>query len=132
MPAVVMRDAEGLIQALNELLEQGFAQARVTRSIDDSDDAGRERIFGSLPPLTLSPGYYKQAGYLLWLEKCKSTGLATGEFTLAEADGLIAVAEARAQFERNHPPCGVCSALQDSPFATSCHKCGTDFMRRTA
>ncbi len=95
------------------------------------EDDGRERIEGSLPTLTLSPGYYKRAEYLLWLEKCKNTGLADGDFTLAESEGLMAVAEARAQFERNHPPCGVCSALQDSPFSTSCHKCGTEFMRRS-
>jgi hypothetical protein len=128
----VTRDAEGLRQAITELLEQGFAQGRVARSLDDSDDDGRERIFGSLPPLTLSPGYYKRAEYLLWLEKCKKSGLASGDFSLAEADGLMAVAEARAEFERNHPPCGVCGALQDSPFAPSCHKCGTEFARRSA
>ena len=128
----VRYDAVGLSQALSELLEQGFAQARVTRSLDDSDDDGKDRICGSLPQLTLSPIYYKRAQYLLWLEKCKSTGLAQGDFTMDEADGLITVAEARSQFERNHPPCGVCSALQDSPFATSCHKCGAEFVRRNA
>jgi hypothetical protein len=128
----VTRDMEGLRQAISELLEQGFAQARVTRSLDDSDDDGRERIFGSLPALTLSPGYYKAAEYLFWLEKCKKTGLAEGAFTLPEAEGLMALGEARAEFERNHPPCGVCSALQDSPFATSCHKCSAEFTRRSA
>jgi hypothetical protein len=128
----VMSDAEGLRQALSELLEQGFARSRVTRSLDDSDENGRERIFGSLPALTLSPGYYKQAESLLWLEKAKKTGLTGEPFTMAEADGLVAVAEARAEFERNHPPCGICGALQDSAFSTSCHKCGTEFMRRSA
>jgi hypothetical protein len=132
MTTDVTRDAEGLRQAINELLEQGFAHGRVARSLDDSDDDGRERISGSLPPLTLSPGYYRRAEYLLWLEKCKKTGLASGDFSLSESDGLMAVAEARAEFERGHPPCGVCSALQDSPFATSCHKCGTEFIRRSA
>ncbi len=125
-------DVEGLSQALSELLENGFAQARVTRSLDDSDDEGRDRISGSLPPLTLSPGYYKLAEYFLWLEKCKDNDLIKGAFTLAESEGLIAVAEARAQFERNHPPCGACGALQDSPFATGCHKCGAEFMRRSS
>ncbi len=128
MSTDVTRDAAGLRQAIGELLEQGYAGARVTRSLDDSDDAGRDRIFSSLPPLTLSPGYYKGAEYLLWLEKAKATGLTQGAFSLAEADGLIAVADARREFERNHPPCGVCGALQESPFATGCHKCGTDFL----
>ncbi len=128
----VTRDAEGLCQALSELLEHGFAQSRVTRSLEDSDEGGRDRIHGSLPPLTLSPGYYKRAEYLLWLERCRKTGLAQDHLSMAEADGLMAVAEARAAFERNHPPCGICNALQDSPFAASCCKCGTEFMRRSA
>jgi len=127
----VTRDGEGLRQALSEMLERGFAQSRVARSLDDADDGG-ERMFGSLPPLTLSPGYYKRGEYLLWLEKCKSAGLAMGAFTMAEADGLLAVAEARSQFERNHPPCGICGALQETPFATSCCKCNTEFVRRAA
>ena len=132
MPIDITRDAKGLLQALTELLEQGFARARVTRSLDDSTEDGADRIFQSLPPLTLSPGYYKRAEYLLMLEKMKAAGLLTAEFTLGESDGLIAVAEARTNFERNHPPCGICSAFQDSPFATSCNKCGTEFMRRSA
>ena len=120
--------------ALSEMLERGFAQSRISRSLDDSDEAAGERMFGSLPPFTLSPGYYKRAEYLLWLEKCKSTGLTQQMvgFTMAEADGLMAVAEARSQFERNHPPCGVCGALQETPFATSCCKCSTEFVRRAA
>ena len=132
MPIATTCDAEGLRQAISELLEQAYAGARVSRSLDDSDDDGRERIFGSLPPLTLSPGYYKCAEYLLWLEKCKNTGLAQSDFTMAEASGLMAVAEARAEFERNHPPCGVCGALQESVFATTCCKCGTEFTRRSS
>lgn len=128
----VTRDGEGLRQALSEMLERGFAQSRVTRSLSDSDEAGGERIFGSLPPLTLSPGYYRRAEYLLWLEKCKNAGLTTGAFTIAEVDGLLAVADARSEFERNHPPCGVCGALQETPFATSCCKCSTEFARRAA
>jgi len=132
MTTEVTRDEEGLRQAIIELLEQGFAHGRVARSLDDSDGDGRDRILGSLPPLTLSPGYYKRAEYLLWLEKCKKYALIDGPFTVMEADGLMAVADARAEFERNHPPCGICGVFQDSPFATSCHKCGTEFIKRSA
>lgn len=128
----VTRDAEGLRQALSELLEESFARARVTRSLDDSSEECAERIYRSLPPLTLSPGYYKRAQYLLMLEKLKEAGLLSSGFTLSESEGLIALAEARSAFERNHPPCGVCSAFQDSQFETSCRKCGTQFMKRSA
>jgi hypothetical protein len=130
----VTRDMDGLRKALSEMLERGFAQSRMSRSLDDSDEGGRERMFGSLPPLTLSPGYYKRAEYLLWLEKCKDGGLLDqmGGLTMAEADGLLAVAEARNEFERNHPPCGVCGARQETPFATSCCKYNTEFVRRVA
>jgi hypothetical protein len=113
-------------------LERGFAAARTFRGRDDLDEEQGARMFGSLPALTLSPGFYRRADYLLWLERAKKAGLVEEEFSLAEAEGLMAVAEARAQFERNHPPCGACGALQDSPFAGSCHKCGTEFMKRSA
>jgi hypothetical protein len=126
----VTRDAEGLRQAVGQLLERGFVESRVSRSLDDADEGSGERMFGSLPPLTLSPGYYKRAEFLLWLEEQKKVGVATTDWTLSEADGLVAVAQARREFERNHPPCGVCGALQDSPFAVSCCKCGTKFVRR--
>jgi hypothetical protein len=91
-------------------------------------------MFGSLPPLTLSPGYYKRAEYLLWLDKCKSTGCSIrwAATRWPRRTGLLAVAEARGQFERKHPPCGVCGALQETPFATSCCKCNTEFVRRAA
>lgn len=127
----VTRDGEGLRQALGEMLERGFAQSRIARSLDDASDGG-ERMFGSLPPLTLSPGYYKRAEYLLWLDKIRNAGITRDGYTLAEAEGLVAVVEARAEFERNHPPCGICGALQETPFATSCCKCGTEFARRAA
>ena len=128
----VTRDQARLKKAALELLEQGFASSRSFRSLELMDESTKERIAASLPPLTLSPGYYKRAQFLFWLENYKKTGLATGEYALAEADGLMAVAEARAEFERNHPPCGVCSALQESPFATSCCRCGTEFLKRSA
>ena len=128
----VTRDQEGLRQAVLELLERGFVEARTSGSLDAADDASSERIFGSLPPLTLSPGYYKRAEYLLWLDEQKKIGVLEMHFILAEAEGLAAVAQARSQFERSHPPCGVCGALQDSPFATSCSKCGTEFLKRSA
>lgn len=126
----VTRDGEGLRQAISELLEQGFAHSRVARSLLDADEDSRERMFGSLPVLTLSPGYYKRAEFLLWLEKQKQIGVVSAPWQLSEAQGLAAVADARSQFERCHPPCGVCGALQDSPFAGSCCACGTEFAVR--
>lgn len=128
------RDGEGLCQAIGELLERSYAHGRTFRGLDEDELGGEqeERMFNSLPRLTLSPAYYKRAEYLLWLERAKKGGLIRDEFSLAEADGLMAVAEARAKFEREHPPCGVCGALQDSPFATSCRACPTEFMKRSA
>jgi hypothetical protein len=126
------RDGEGLRQAIGELLERGFAESRVTRSLDDAEDGCAELMFGSLPPLTLSPGYYKRAEYLLWLDEQKKVGVLNSNWTLSEADGLAAVARARNEYERNHPPCGVCGKLQESPFATSCCGCGIDFLKRSA
>lgn len=128
----VRRDSEGLERAIGELLERSFAESRVTRSFDDADESSQEGMFGALPPLTLSPGYYKRADYLLWLDKYKEIGLFDGGWMNDEALGLIAVSLARAAFNRNHPPCGICGALQESAFSTSCCKCGTEFMKRSA
>lgn len=132
MEVDVTRDAAGLVKAVSELLERGYAASRISRSLDSSDESCGERMFGSLPQLTLSPGYYKRAEYLLWLEKCRKNGLSESALSLAEAEGLMAVAQARGEFERNHPPCGVCGALQETTFATSCCKCGIEFMKRSA
>jgi hypothetical protein len=128
----VTRDQAGLRTAVREMLERSFAESRVRRSMFDAGDEGAERIYGSLPPLTLSPGYYRRAEFLLWLEKRKEQGLVAAPWLLAESDGLVAVAEARGEFERLHPSCGVCGALQESQFATSCCGCGTQFARRSA
>ena len=128
----VARDSVGLRKAIGELLERSFAESRSLRSLEFADEECGDRMFGSLPQLTLSPGYYKQAEFLLWLEQHKEVGVIGGGYTLSEADGLAAVAQARNEFNRNHPPCGMCGALQDSPFSTSCAKCGTEFLRRSA
>jgi hypothetical protein len=128
----VTRDAQGLSTAIGELLERSFAQSRVSRSLEGCSDESADRIFQSLPPLTLSPGYHKRGEFLLWLDRRKEIGLVSAPWSLAESEGLAAVAEARAQFERAHPPCGICGALQESPFATSCCACGIEFLRRTA
>jgi hypothetical protein len=128
----VTRDSAGLRQAVRELLERGFAESRISASLDDADDDGQERMFGSLPPLTLSPGYYKRAEFLLWLEEQKKVGVTGGDWQLSEAEGLVAVAQARQEFERLHPACGTCGALQDGQFSTSCCRCGVEFMKRSA
>ena len=131
MPIDVTRDPEGLRRALDELLEEGFIQSRLRRSMEAADEEGADRMFGSAPPRTLSPGYYRWANYLMNLVRHKEEGLVR-EFTMVEAEGLIVLAEARRSFERNHPPCGKCSAYQDSSFATACHACGVEFVRKAS
>jgi hypothetical protein len=123
------RDVEGLKQALRELLEEAFSLSRVEKSMEGANEAAQQRMLASLPPRTLSPGYYKAAEYLLWLEQHLEVGAPAGTMVAWEADGLCVVARARDEFEREHPACGACGALQDSRWMAKCCACGAEFRR---
>lgn len=125
----VTRDLEGIQQAIADLLEEAFVWSRVAPSMDGAAEGTRERMMGTLPPRKLSPGYYRIAQYLLWLEERIRVCVPVSWLPAADADGLCVLARARAQFENNHPTCSVCGAPQDSRFATSCHQCGAEFKR---
>lgn len=126
----VTRDREGLEQAILGLLEEGFAFSRVRSSLCDAAEDTFDRLMNSIPPRTLSPGYYKLGEYLLWLESILRASVSPKDFASFEAEGLVLISRARRTFESNHPACGACGAHQDSAFATQCHNCGVEFGKK--
>lgn len=130
MPIDVTRDSVGLKQALGELLEESYAFSRVRRTLDRSSDESRERQIARLPGRSLSPGYYKLAEYIFWLEERIKAGIRFDRLDAFEMEGLTMLLRARGDFEYNHPTCA-CGAHQDSRFELQCHACGIEFQKRS-
>ena len=125
----VTRDLEGLLQALGEVLEQDFAFARVRRSFEQSGDEDRDHVLQSLPPRTLSPGFYKWAEYIVWLDERLKAGMIVTRMASSEVEGLVTLDRARRKWEYDHPACA-CGAHQESRFSQKCHSCGLEFRKQ--
>jgi hypothetical protein len=122
-------NGDALQQALLDLFEEGFCWQREAPRGKEVDAAELARIEGTLAPRLLSPGYYKLAEYLLWLEARLKVGVPIAAMTTVEADGLCAVARARNEWERGHPTCAKCGERQDTRFALMCWSCGCEFAK---
>jgi hypothetical protein len=127
----VTRDLEGLGQALDEVLNQDFAFSRVRRSFEESEGADRDHVLASLPPRTLSPGYYRWADYIVWLAERLKDGITVRYMDMCEVEGLVALDRARLRFDCDHPTCA-CGAHQESRFSQKCHSCGLEFRKHGA
>jgi hypothetical protein len=127
----VTRDMEGLQTALGEVLEQDFAFSRVRRVFDHSEGMDREHVLRSLPERTLSPGYYKWAEYIVWLEERLNAGMPVQRMDNCEVEGLVALERARKRWGYDHPTCA-CGAHQESRFSQKCHSCGLEFRKQGA
>jgi hypothetical protein len=126
---LVSINGDALQQALFDLFEESFCWMREAPHGKDIDAAERERIERTLAPRLLSPGYYKLARHLLWLEARLKVGVPIAAMTAREADGLCAAARARNEWERGHPPCSKCGERQDTRFALMCWNCGCEFTK---
>lgn len=131
----VEHDSEGIRLAAQELMEESLYReeyARTERAAAQSADPAAT-LAAAAPKRKFSPGYYVWVKYLLDLEMEMSLGVSPGSgvaATLAGADvaGLLAVREARRQFDNEHPQCrcgrrmkniaeraqGVCSACKEA------------------
>jgi hypothetical protein len=123
----VTRDPQGISVALAELLEESFCRSRV--ACDFADEGTAQRIDSSMPQRTLSPGYYKVASFLFWLEERVKARTITAGFLAFEMEGVAQVTAARGEFATKHPKCNACGAAQDSRFAAECHACHAKFTR---
>jgi ribosomal protein L40E len=79
------------------------------------------------PARSMADGYYTRVEYLFWLRS--RLALTTMPLRADELEGLAALAEAQAIFERDHPQCGRCHA-RNWKFAMKCRNCPQDFSPR--
>jgi hypothetical protein len=132
----VARDPKGLELAMAEILEEDFCSERVRGMMDAADEETELRVATSLPRRTLSPGYYKMAVYLFWLEARIKAGafMPGGSAALSgllafEMEGVSQVVRARNEHQGKHPRCQGCGAAQDSRFSVECYSCRMKFRR---
>ncbi len=128
----VVKDAEGVRMALEEIFEEDFVRARVNRESAGADEETRERMSFQIPPRTLSPGYYEFALQLLRLDAEQKAGIVFAPRDLAafEVQGLLALGRARSAFEGRHPACTTCGTRQQNRFSVECQSCGVKFCKR--
>lgn len=128
----VERDAEGLHQALRTLFEEAYVREQIGDVPDDAGDVTLDRMYEDLPLRELSPGYYSRAEYLLDLGAAIELGAQYPAAFLARADvtGLQQLRRAKAEFERDHPPCPQCGTRQPNRHMLKCAGCGVKFAGR--
>jgi hypothetical protein len=128
----VVRDREGVRQAIEALLEEDLVRARIDRELPNAAPETRERMLGQIPPRRISPGYFRWAEHLLRLEAEREAGVGFSARDLAafECDGLVALVRARAEFRNRHPPCSGCGTFQENRFSAQCCGCGVKFRRK--
>ena len=131
MPLIdVARDLEGVRIAVEELLEESFRRYLLGSVVDRMADDDGVRMLGSLPARTLSPGYYKWAGYLLDLEELRECEIPIGDLQAIEIQGLVHLRRARHAFNVLHPCCS-CGQRLESRWVPGCDGCGAKFTRES-
>lgn len=128
----VARDAIGVRIALEEIFEEDFRRARIAQNVEQSTAETRARIEASLPPRTLSPGYYTFAQHLLRLDDERRAGISfrSSELAAFEVNGLLALESARNEYEYRHPACSACGSRQQTRFSAECQGCGAKFRQK--
>ena len=123
-------DRDGLKQALVETMERSLALRRLERSLKPEDDGAREEVLRQLPQPTLTSGYYMLGNYFLWLQaRLEALKLPLADATSLEAEGLVVLNAACAEFEREHPCCPSCGERQDGRYWLRCFECGFEVKR---
>jgi len=128
-PIRVSEDFAGLRRAALELLEEERTRPereRLKRVAEGAANAEALRAAASAcGGRTLAPGYYRRVvEYLVWLERVVPLcGIGSRDLLPSDLTGLDALAAARADFEKQHPPCPQCGGPLENPAALSC-RCG--------
>jgi hypothetical protein len=123
----VARDFEGLRQAAVTMLEEARLAQQRDRLAELADQVSEpSALLGPGPAArTLAAGYYDRVVYLLDVEATLARGISIPSSSLAATEclGLKALAAARVEFEREHPPCPQCGEPLETRFS-SFHSCG--------
>ena len=92
------------------------------RVFEQAEDADRDHALASLPGRTLTPGYYRWAEYLLWLEERLTIFTVPNFATLAycEMSGLVKVSSASAARGKLAQPACPCGSRMESRIVPVC------------
>lgn len=119
----VERDAEGIRLAALEMLTDSLyveERQRALRIADQSADPQAVRA-AAAPKREFACGYYGWVTYLFRLEAQIQVGI-QARFTAADLIGLMALREARMQFESEHPRCR-CGRRKKNAWNPTCGSC---------
>ncbi len=124
----VSQDAEGLRVAALELMEDALdAPQREANEQLAEHAAEPEKIREAAEPKrTLSPGYYMWLGYVAEsIARPLEAGIAFRDADLGadEILALMILSEARAKFQRMHPPCSGCGKPLRYEWDKTCNDC---------
>lgn len=129
----VATDFEGLRRAAVEYLEECVtADERERRWQKSHTAANRDELQQQLAPRrTLAEGYYARVGYLLDLQEMIEIGLQfrTADLKHKELAGLMAMRDARAEFEQRWPACGC--GTRNIKLSPKCRGCGRELLPKT-
>lgn len=129
----VASDFSGLKQAAVELLEElrdAPKRERIERLARSA--ANPEEIIGEGGAhRSLAEGFYRRVGYLFDLESFMGLGGKIDfDLDMTEVRGLLAIASARAEFDRLHPPCRGCGVRLENEWDKTCGECSREKMER--
>jgi len=124
----VYQDEEGLRTAALELLEEALdaPQREANEQLAEQSADPEKVLAAAAPKRTLSPGYYVWLRYVAEeIAKPLEMGIVFREQDLdpEEFSTLVILAEARAKFQRMHPPCGGCGKLLHNEWDKTCNDC---------
>lgn len=123
----VSQDGEGLRAAALELMEEALdAPQRAANERMADYAADPERMRSAANSRTLSPGYYLWLGYVAEsIAQPLEAGIAFRDADLLadEVTTLMILKEARAKFQRMHPPCSGCGKPLRYEWDKTCNDC---------
>jgi ribosomal protein L40E len=123
------RDFGGLRVAAAEMFVEAFLGSDLDEVLKGSlRENAVDALMHATPKRSVSQGYFLWVGYLLWLRSVTALPGSGIELMADEAEGLLVVNEAEAEFRRQHPSCWKCGALNEAS-ACSCRRCQAEFKR---
>jgi hypothetical protein len=129
---IVTQDMNGVRQAALELMVESLGAKDVERVLSNlrAQDADEFTLAKALPVRDLPDAYYDFASYILWLRSMRNSGVEVS-ILADEAEGLLAIEDARQEFELSHPACSQCRTRQYSSTAIRCRNsmCGMEFRK---
>ena len=129
----VASDFSGLKRAALEMLEEvreGPRRERIERLAQSAANP-EEIIEGSGVHRSLAEGFYGRVAYLFDLESFMGLGVEPRfDLDMTEVRGLLAIASARAEFDRLHPQCRGCGVRLENEWDKTCGECSREKMGR--